>query len=170
LDLRFAICDLRFYRSQLRSHPPSPQRPVQASKRGNSRPGHRQRVSLHTADMFLPLAYQDHSNGRHPLLPKNSKMVTYNLVGREKQATTLMPCKGTMNPPLTPPRRGIGTTRTNACSLLGGGGGSFHGKPPFAFFRMHWDHEPERVQCRAGVPPARRAGQRERFCCVGIAD
>src|SRR5437867_3043640 len=28
----------------------------------------------------------------------------------------------TMNPPLTPPRRGIGTTRTNACSPLGGRG------------------------------------------------
>src|SRR5438874_5162823 len=36
--------------------------------------------------------------------------------------------------------------------------------------RIHWDHEPGRAQSRAGVPPARRARQRERFRCVGVAD
>src|SRR6058998_1551780 len=35
---------------------------------------------------------------------------------------------------------------------------------------MHWDHEPQRAQRRAGVPPARRARQRERFRSVGVAD
>ncbi len=69
--------------------------------------------------MSLPLALQGHSIGRHPLLPQNSEEVTRNLPGREKQATSLMPCKGTMNPPLTPPWRGIGMTRTNACSPPG---------------------------------------------------
>ena len=36
--------------------------------------------------------------------------------------------------------------------------------------RIHWDHEPGRAQRRAGVPPARRARQRERFRSVGVAD
>ena len=36
--------------------------------------------------------------------------------------------------------------------------------------RMHWDHEPERAQRRAGVPPAQRERQRERFRSVGVAD
>src|SRR5213594_470457 len=36
--------------------------------------------------------------------------------------------------------------------------------------RMHWDHEPERGQRRASVPPAQRARQRERFHSVGVAD
>src|SRR5206468_10399624 len=35
---------------------------------------------------------------------------------------------------------------------------------------MHWDHEPERAQRRAGVPPAQRARQRERFRSVVVAD
>ena len=35
--------------------------------------------------------------------------------------TTSMPCIGTMNPPLTSPRRGTGLTRTNACSPPGRG-------------------------------------------------
>src|SRR5947199_1747996 len=35
---------------------------------------------------------------------------------------------------------------------------------------MHWDHEPGRAQRRAGVPPAQRARQRERFRAVGVAD
>src|SRR5439155_21419470 len=36
--------------------------------------------------------------------------------------------------------------------------------------RVHWDHEPERAQRRAGVPPAQRARQRERFRSAGVAD
>ena len=36
--------------------------------------------------------------------------------------------------------------------------------------RKHWDHESERAQRRAGVPPAQRARQRERFHSVGVAD
>src|SRR5437667_12064374 len=36
--------------------------------------------------------------------------------------------------------------------------------------RIHWHHEPGRAQRRAGVPPARRARQRERFRSVGVAD
>src|SRR5439155_4360129 len=39
-----------------------------------------------------------------------------------------------------------------------------------SLWRMHWDHEPERAQCRAGVSPAQRARQRERFRSVGVAD
>ena len=37
--------------------------------------------------------------------------------------TTSMPCIGTMNPPLTPPRRGTDRARTYACSLPGSGRG-----------------------------------------------
>src|SRR5206468_13075053 len=36
--------------------------------------------------------------------------------------------------------------------------------------RRHWSHEPECAQRRAGVPPAQRARQRERFRSVGVAD
>src|SRR5881409_611883 len=36
--------------------------------------------------------------------------------------------------------------------------------------RMQWDYEPGRAQRRAGVPPAQRARQRERFRSVGVAD
>ena len=39
-----------------------------------------------------------------------------------------------------------------------------------SLLRMHSDHEPERAQRRAGVPPAQRARQRERFRSVGVAD
>ena len=39
-----------------------------------------------------------------------------------------------------------------------------------SLLRMHWDHEPQRSQRRAGVPPAQRARQRERFRSVGVAD
>ena len=39
-----------------------------------------------------------------------------------------------------------------------------------SLLRMHWDHEPGRAQRRAGVPPAQRARQRERFRSVGVAD
>src|SRR5438093_10557089 len=39
-----------------------------------------------------------------------------------------------------------------------------------SLWRMPWDHEPERAQRRAGVPPARRARQRERFRSAGVAD
>ena len=39
-----------------------------------------------------------------------------------------------------------------------------------SLWRMHRDQEPERAQRRAGVPPARRARQRERFPSVGVAD
>src|SRR5437867_13421018 len=39
-----------------------------------------------------------------------------------------------------------------------------------SLLRMHWDHEPGRAQRRAGVPPAWRARQRERFRSVGVAD
>src|SRR5437867_6494789 len=39
-----------------------------------------------------------------------------------------------------------------------------------SFLRMHRDHEPGRAQRRAGVSPAQRARQRERFRSVGVAD
>ena len=39
-----------------------------------------------------------------------------------------------------------------------------------SLLRMHWDQEPGRAQRRAGVPPARRARQRQRFSSVGVAD
>src|SRR5947199_8472866 len=38
-----------------------------------------------------------------------------------------------------------------------------------SLLRMHWDQQPERAQRRAGVPPAQRAFQRERFHSVGVA-
>ena len=38
------------------------------------------------------------------------------------------------------------------------------------FVIMHRDHEPGRAQRRAGVSPAQRARQRERFRSVGVAD
>ena len=51
----------------------------QGSQTGRSLPVHRRRVSLHTADVFLPLARQDHSTGRCPLLLNCGEKVTGNL-------------------------------------------------------------------------------------------
>jgi len=43
--------------------------------------------------------------------------------GSWRAPTTVMSCIGTMNPPLTPPRRGMDRSRTNACSPPGRGRG-----------------------------------------------
>src|SRR5947208_1562220 len=49
-------------------------------------------------------------------------------------------CIEFMNPPLTPPRRGTGMTRTKACSPPGSGVGRFMESLHY-LDAAHWDHE-----------------------------
>ena len=73
--------------------------------------------------------------------------------------TTLMPCIESMNPPLTPPRRGTDRTPSNACSPPGRGRGWVGSwvEAPIAS-RMHWDHEPVWAVPAVRCPAFRRSG------------